>query len=137
MKGIKRIFKKALSLVTLAAVLFCAVGCVASPAPIDPGADPTQSANKPAAIKAVNLMAGIESKNTVSPAVPAAASSNKAADFAVRLFKACAEEGENALVSPLSVLAALSMTANGAKGETLSQMEDVLGMSVDELNEFY
>ena len=137
MKGIKRIFKKALSLVTLAAVLFCAVGCTGSPMPVEPGADPTQSANKPAAIKAVNLMAGIGSKNDASPVVPTASSSVKAADFAVRLFKACLEEGENALVSPLSVLAALSMTANGAKGETLSQMEDVLGMSVDELNEFY
>ena len=43
----------------------------------------------------------------------------------------------NTLISPLSVLAALSMTANGAKGETAAQMEKVLGMSIQELNEFY
>jgi len=55
-------------------------------------------------------------------------------DFALRLFRAGMEEGENTLLSPLSVLAALSMTANGAKGETLSQMESVLGMPVEELN---
>ena len=56
------------------------------------------------------------------------------ADFAVRLFKACAKEGENTLLSPLTVLSALAMTANGAVGETRSQMEAALGMSVEELN---
>jgi len=40
----------------------------------------------------------------------------------------------NVLVSPLSVAYALSMTANGAKGETLAQMEAVLGMPVEMLN---
>ncbi len=58
-------------------------------------------------------------------------------DFAVRLFEASAEEGKNTLISPLSVLSALAMTANGAKGETLSQMESVLGMSTDELNQYF
>jgi len=55
-------------------------------------------------------------------------------DFAVRLFKESLSNGENTLISPLSVLVALSMTANGAKGETLSQMESVLGMPTDQLN---
>lgn len=57
-------------------------------------------------------------------------------DFGIRLFKASAEEGKNTLVSPLSVLSALAMTANGAKEDTLSQMETVLGMSTDELNKY-
>ena len=43
--------------------------------------------------------------------------------------------GENILLSPLSVLSALGMTANGARGETLAQMEAVLGLPVEELNE--
>lgn len=57
-------------------------------------------------------------------------------DFAVRLFKECAKEDNNMLISPLSVLCALSMTANGAEGDTLEEMERVLGMSVDELNAY-
>lgn len=57
-----------------------------------------------------------------------------AADFAVKLLNASAKEGENTLVSPLSVLCALSMTLNGAEGETKAQMEAVLGMSAEELN---
>ena len=137
MFNFKRFFRKALSLITLTAILFCAVGCTANPAPVDPGADPYQGAVKPAAITAVNLMAGIISKNTATPVVPSESSSAKAADFAVRLFKACFDEKGNTLVSPLSVLAALSMTANGAQNETLHEMEAVLGMPLEQLNEFY
>jgi len=55
-------------------------------------------------------------------------------DFAVRLFKESLAESGNTLISPLSVLVALSMTANGAEGETLSQMEAVLGMPIEQLN---
>lgn len=55
-------------------------------------------------------------------------------DFAMRLFKEGIKEGENTLLSPLSVLCAIAMTANGAEAETLRQMEAVLGMPVDELN---
>ena len=55
-------------------------------------------------------------------------------DFAIRLFKASNENGKNTLISPLSVLCALAMTANGAEEETLAQMEEVLGMTTEELN---
>ncbi len=61
-----------------------------------------------------------------------------AASFAAELFKNSADGKENSMVSPLSVLLALSMTANGAKGNTLAQMEEVLckGMSIDRLNAY-
>lgn len=60
---------------------------------------------------------------------------DKACDFAVRLFKANFG-GSNTLISPFSVMTALAMTANGAEGDTRTQMEEVLGMSVDELNSY-
>ena len=59
-----------------------------------------------------------------------------AADFGVRLFQTALEDDKNTLISPLSVLYALSMTANGADGETLEQMEEVLGMDIQSLNSF-
>lgn len=59
------------------------------------------------------------------------------ADFALRLFRQTAQEGENTLISPMSVLTALAMTANGAQGDTLAQMESVLGQPVDALNSWY
>lgn len=55
-------------------------------------------------------------------------------DFGLRLIRTAAVRGENTQLSPLSVLTALAMTANGADKDTLSQMEQVLGMEVPELN---
>ena len=57
-------------------------------------------------------------------------------DFSVRLLKASLEEGNNVLISPLSVICALAMTANGAEGETREQMEKVLGMEIGELDRY-
>lgn len=87
-----------------------------------------------------DLMEGIApSAGAVDPAdnTDVLRESEKTADFAVRLFRESLKDGENPLVSPLSVLSALSMTANGAKGETLSEMEAVLGLPVGELNAFF
>ena len=53
--------------------------------------------------------------------------------FGLDLLRRCAGE-ENVLLSPASVLSALGMTANGAKGETLAQFEEAFGLSMDELN---
>lgn len=68
---------------------------------------------------------------------PAPWKNEQVTDFAIRLFQKSMEEDKNTLISPLSVLAALSMTANGAEGETLTQMETVLGQSKDALNAWY
>lgn len=58
------------------------------------------------------------------------------ADFSALLLKECFQEGENTMVSPVSVMAALAMLGNGAEGETLAQMEAVFGMDMDELNPY-
>ena len=86
-------------------------------------------------VSANDLMKDVPAKAVdVLPDMDAGAAA--AADFGVRLFKTSMEEGENTLISPLSVLYALAMTANGADGETLTQMEKVLGMDVDKLNSY-
>lgn len=61
-------------------------------------------------------------------------------NFAAELFARSCENnlknGENAMISPESVMMALGMTANGACGETLAQMEAALGgTDIDRLNE--
>lgn len=56
-------------------------------------------------------------------------------DFGVSLLQDAIKNsgnGSNVLVSPLSVLMALSMTANGAEGATKTQMEAVLGENLKE-----
>jgi serpin B len=61
------------------------------------------------------------------------------ADFALNLLNESRSEfeGDALLVSPLSAMIALAMTANGANGDTLREMEKVLGggMSIENLSE--
>ncbi|MBQ1944850.1 MAG: hypothetical protein II346_07570, partial [Ruminococcus sp.] len=52
------------------------------------------------------------------------------------LRKNLKEDNSSLLVSPLSVLSALGMTANGASGETLQEFENAFGMQTEELNLF-
>ena len=52
------------------------------------------------------------------------------------LRKNLKEDNSSLLVSPLSVLSALGMTANGANGETLQEFETAFGMQAEELNLF-
>ena len=58
-------------------------------------------------------------------------------NFYLSLLQNTAKEGENCLISPYSVVQALGMAANGATGETKSQMEQVLGgMKMETLNAY-
>ena len=59
-------------------------------------------------------------------------------NFSVELLKKCFDGKSNTLISPLSVSSALTMTANGANGQTKDEMEKVLGsgMPLDELNKY-
>ena len=56
------------------------------------------------------------------------------AQFSAQLLNKLSGGDKNVVYSPLSVLYALAMTANGAEGETLAQMETVFGMPLDQLN---
>lgn len=57
-------------------------------------------------------------------------------DFSIRLFQESFDIEKNTLISPLSVLYALGMTANGAQEETLKQMEEVLRFDINDLNRY-
>lgn len=92
-------------------------------------------ANRPVTVDAVDLMQGIHPQK-VETVTDLKASSAEVTDFGIRLFQATQKSGENTLMSPLSVISALAMTANGAKGETLMQMEEVLGLTTEELNTY-
>ena len=97
------------------ALLF--TGCAGNP--VQPGADAAElpepaAAVDPALTDGVNAM-GI--------------------DMLKRLYTDM--DGENFMISPASITLALSMTMNGAEGETLAEMQDALhlaGLSMDDLN---
>ena len=88
-------------------------------------------------VQAANLMEGIAAK-PVSGKAADDAFKNSSADFAIKLFQQTRDDNKNSLISPLSVMLALSMTANGANGETLAQMEALLGgdIPMETLNEY-
>lgn len=56
-------------------------------------------------------------------------------DFAGRIFKvmSAGEPGKNMMISPLSISIAFSMVMNGASGDNLTEMMDVLGFDKMEL----
>ena len=93
----------------------------------------------------VDLMEGIETgqetpaKGSGGKTTNMSAFSQDTADFAVALLQEDIKgrENTNVMVSPVSVLNALAMTANGAKEETLSQMLSVIGKGQEQetLNE--
>ena len=84
-------------------------------------------------VKAADLMEGVTPRE-VEVREELGEDNAAVTDFALRLFKTTNAGGKNTLISPLSVLCALAMTTNGAKGETREQMEATLGMSAEELN---
>ncbi len=90
---------------------------------------------RPATVEATDLMRGIR-PNRVTGKAPDDVFVTAQTDFALRLFQACSRQtsAQNTLVSPLSVMLALAMTANGADGQTKAEMESVLGMPIEELN---
>lgn len=122
----------ALSLLALGFQLFaCAAQNPAQPSGRETPSQPdVPSSASPTGISVQPLSGNGESKE---PDADFAAAS---AEFAANLLKHVSVSGENTVVSPYSVLIALSMTANGASAETLAQMEAVLGLPVGELNAY-
>lgn len=112
----------------------------AGPAPAQQGEgemDSSRGGPAPAQqIEAVNISKEITAAS-VSGKEPDSLFRESQYSFAVNLFKECFDGRSNTAVSPLSVMLALSMTANGADGATLEQMESALGgIPIDELNRY-
>ena len=87
-----------------------------------------------ASASSVDLMEGV----TALPMEPSDGLTEERAaavtQFGLDLFRAAPGE-KNPLVAPLSVILALGMAANGAKGETLAQMEAAFGLDLYSLND--
>ena len=54
------------------------------------------------------------------------------ADFSVKLLQHVDINRKNSMISPLSAMLALSMTANGANGNTAAEFQQVLGSSISQ-----
>ena len=88
-------------------------------------------------VQAEDMMKGVTAGEGISKEADDRFIKNTA-EFTVNLFQKAIDNQKNSMVSPISVMFALAMTANGADGETLSQMTEVLGKDIplDELNQY-
>ena len=87
-----------------------------------------------AASASTDLMKGIRANEVAADVDLSGNGAVAVTDFGVRIFQKSMRSDENTLISPVSVLYALAMTANGATGGARAEMEEVLGMPVEELN---
>jgi len=133
----KQTVKSAIIFVLLMAMLVNLTSCYSADTSDVSAGNSSNTVSREPTARMCNLSADI-SPNTVSGKKASDSFVNSTANFSIELFKKSITDKENSLVSPLSVLLALSMTANGADNETLSQMEKILGnnISIDDLNEY-
>ncbi len=80
--------------------------------------------------KTVNLMEKVDVKKQENNIPVSDAFIASQHNFAAELLKTQYRSGKNTLISPYSAVAALTMTANGSKGKTLEEMENVLGQGI-------
>ena len=86
-------------------------------------------------IRAAELSEGYDRKTTATGEVTDEFKTAMA-DFSMSLFKGLVtKDSENDLISPLSAVICLAMIANGADGNTKTQMETTFGMNIDTLNQ--
>ncbi len=83
------------------------------------------------------LTAGID-RNPAGSYRPRADRSDRQAllNFCVNLSKQTLTAGKNDVISPVSALYALGMVSNGAKENTLKELEDCFGLDTAELNNY-
>ena len=131
--------KKLIAGMLVAGLLFSNMGCGENTAQRN-----SQEKKEPLSKGTVNLMEDMEKNegddgNAAGNAVVEGSSEanmetfrQDTTDFSIAILRENLESGQkNVMISPLSVLAALSMTANGAEGNTLVQMQQVLGQNQD------
>ena len=106
-------------------MIFVLTGCTVS------------AGNTPAGLKAENLLSGVRAKEVEERNVDAAFRVAQY-QYGISLLRASAQASDNStlMISPLSLELALAMAANGAEGETLTQLLTLFGASsLQELNE--
>ena len=117
-------------------LLLSLAACGKAPA-VSSDTDGTKSSSSKV-VKAGELTKGISAEKVKGKA-PDSTFAASQYSFAAELFRrSYGTGGSSCLVSPLSVMLALAMTANGASGGTLQQMLNVLGrgITLDDLNAY-
>ncbi len=122
--------KHLLSWLLLFALALSMVGCAAE------SAEPALSTEVPREnALTLDLLSALE-RQPVESQAPDRDLSDLMGAFALALLQNSHVPGENTVLSPYSLYLSLAMTANGAQGQTLEQIEGLLGMAIGELNPY-
>lgn len=128
--------KNLIAWVLLFAMVLSLVGC-GSEAKTEATTFATEATQEPVLLDGAHLeLLSAMTRETREQKAADEALSGSMTDFALSLLQNSYVPGENTVLSPYSVYMALAMTANGARGETLGQIEGLLGMSLEELNPY-
>lgn len=79
--------------------------------------------------KSSKILSNLDKNNTDNT------SDSEVFHFFWNLFNRSREKNKDSIISPVSVFLALGMVAEGAAGNTLDQIQDVLGMDSDQIND--
>ncbi len=135
---------RVLAAVVTMALLAAACGDSSEPAPSTAGAPPTTEGPAPTTLPPTTTAPARDplpaelARADVPRADPSVTDAELAAlvagnaEFAYDLFTVAATEGGNTVVSPYSVAAALTMVYAGARGDTATEMRDVLAIGLDD-----
>ena len=130
MKVIKRI-TAALLVMT---VMLVAVSCASQNIPKNTTENTTSGGSTNGVVKRADLTAGI-TPDMVSGKTLTESDVEKLAEVYVDLFKSTTDKNKkSSLISPLSIITALGMTADGAAGNTKAQFEKLFGMTTEQLD---
>ena len=135
MKKLRYLFPL-LSLLLIGALLLPLVGCAGGSSD---SSEPASSDNTSSEVTSSENPSSDTSSTNTEPVSVDDAFRKSQTDLAVKLFRRSYQNDtkRNTLLSPLSVSMALSMTANGAGGQTKTELEQLLGggVSLEELNQ--
>lgn len=128
--------KRFISLVLILSTLFCLFACEKSPDIPETTESPSTSSTQKSVKNTDETTLFSQSRPMMEGNIPHFLKT-AVTDFGFDLFKEAVKAETNALISPVSVIMALAMTANGANGETLEQMENVMGSKIESFNAYF
>ncbi|MBR7082646.1 MAG: hypothetical protein IKI51_01385 [Clostridia bacterium] len=115
-------------------VMLVAVSCASQNIPKNTTENTTSGGSTNGVVKRADLTAGI-TPDMVSGKTLTESDVEKLAEVYVDLFKSTTDKNKkSSLISPLSIITALGMTADGAAGNTKAQFEKLFGMTTEQLD---
>ena len=132
-----KFLKSIIAFLIVAAIAVASFGCAGvNNTPTDTPTDTTteKPVDKPVEDIKTDLTQGVSASKAVTE--PLSKEDTEAlAQLYVKLFKNTLDENnKSSLISPLSIITALGMVADGASEETLAQFEDFFGLTTEQLD---